>query len=63
MLKPCFSTKLLLIKTSVALESTSAYTENDSEVLVVYREMGRYREVLCALRALIVGCKRSFFPI
>ena len=34
------------MKTPVTLESTSTYTENDSKVLVVSKEMGRYKEVL-----------------
>ena len=37
------------------------HTVKDSEVLVVSREISKYRKVSQALRALIVGWKESFF--
>jgi len=39
-------TKFWLIKTPVALESTRVYTENNLNVFVVSRDIGRYKEVL-----------------
>jgi len=57
--KLCFSTKLLSMKTPVALESTSVCTKNDLKVLVVLKKIERYRKVPWASRALIVGHKKS----
>jgi len=61
MLKQCFLTKALLIKTLVAPELMKAYTERVWEVLVVLRATRRYREVLLALRALIIEYRSNFF--
>jgi len=41
-----FSTKLLLMKTPVALESTNACIENNLEVPVVLKKTSRYSDVL-----------------
>ena len=50
-----------LMKIPVAPESTRVCTENNWEMSVVLREIGMYREILQALRALIMGYKESFF--
>jgi len=60
-LKQCFLTKALLIKTPVALELMRAYTERVWEMLTISRATGRYKEVLLALRALIIEYESSFF--
>jgi len=49
------------MKILVVPESTRTYTENNGEISVVSREIGRYREILWTLKALIVGHKRSLF--
>jgi len=54
-------TKALLIKTPVALELIRAYIERVWEMLVVSKTTERYREVLLALRALIIEYGSSFF--
>ena len=52
---------LIFIKISIALESTNMHTENDSEMLVVLREMRKYSKVSWISRALIVRYRKSFF--
>jgi len=49
------------MKTFITLESASIYTENNPEMPVVSREIGRYKEVLWVLRVLIVEYRESFF--
>jgi len=44
--KQYFSTKPLSIKTPIASESTKIYTTKDLEVLVVSKEIIKYKEVL-----------------
>jgi len=41
----CFSTKLWLIKISVALEFTSTYIDKSFEMSVIFKEIGRYSEI------------------
>ena len=43
------------MKTSLVLELTKTYTVKDSEISVVSRKIDKYKKVLWALRALIVG--------
>ena len=57
----CFSTKLQLIKISIALESTSTCIENVTEVSVVSRATRRYWEISWVLRVLIVRYRSNFF--
>jgi len=54
-----FSTKLWLIKISVALKSTSVYIDKNFDILVVSKEMDRYSEVLQVLK--IVNYQESPF--
>jgi len=45
-LRPCFSTKLGLIKTPIAPELTRVCIEKDLEMPIVLREIERYIKVL-----------------
>ena len=53
--------KALLIKTLVASELISTYTEKVLKISMVLRAIGRYTEALQTLRALMVRYRRSFF--
>ena len=50
------------MKTPIVPKSTKVYTVKDLEVLVVSREIGKYREFLQVSRVLIVDQKECFFP-
>ena len=58
----CFSTKLWLINILISLESTNAYMNKSFNISVVSSEIDRYREVLWALRVLIVGAEEISSP-
>ena len=58
----CLSTKLWLINILISLESTNAYMNKSFNISVVSSEIDRYREVLWALRVLIVGAEEISSP-
>ena len=49
------------MKILVVLKLTKVYIEIDLVVLVVFKEIRRYREILQVLKVLITKCSRSFF--
>ena len=45
----------------IGLDLTNIYMETDSVVLVVFKEIVRYKDVLQTLRSLIIECSKSLF--
>ena len=53
--------KLQLMKILVVLELTKTHTKIDLMILIVSKEIGRYKEILWILRILITGYGESLF--